>query len=73
MPAYFGDVARVRHERELDYLLGKLAERSREAVLDELRAISKIVVLRYRFTRLGILCAVAGGALGCCATSPTGR
>ena len=61
--AYFGDVSRVRHERDLDCLLGQLAERPSEAVLSELRAISKIVVTKYRFTRCGILCAVAGGTL----------
>jgi hypothetical protein len=61
--AYFGDVARVRHERDLGYLLAQLAERPGEATLNELRAISKIVVTKYRFTWYGILCAVAGGAL----------
>ncbi|MGH4010211.1 MAG: Pycsar system effector family protein [Pseudonocardiaceae bacterium] len=60
---YFGDVSRVRHERDLGYLLRELAERPSEAVLSELRAISKIVVIKYLFTRLGILCAVTGGAL----------
>jgi hypothetical protein len=61
--AYFGDVSRIRHERDLANLLVQLAERPSEAVLSELRAISKIVVIKYRFTRLGIMCAVAGGAL----------
>lgn len=61
--AYFGDVARVRHEEELEHLLMQLAERPSEAVLSELRAVSKIVVTKYRFTRCGILCAVAGGVL----------
>lgn len=61
--AYFGDVARVRHEGDLEYLLMQLAERPSEAVLSELRAISKIVVTKYRFARCGILCAIAGGAL----------
>jgi hypothetical protein len=61
--AYFGDVSRVRHERELEYLITQLAERPDDAVLSELRAVSKIVVIKYRFTRFGIWCAVAGGAL----------
>lgn len=61
--AYFGDVARVRHERDLEHLLTRLAERPGEAVLSELRTISEIVVTKYRFTWCGILCAVAGGAL----------
>ncbi|HEY2764169.1 MAG TPA: Pycsar system effector family protein [Pseudonocardiaceae bacterium] len=60
---YYGDVARVRHERDLGYLLGRLAGSPSEAVLSELRAISKIIVLKYRFIRYGILCGVAGGAL----------
>lgn len=59
---YFGDVARVRHQ-ELGHLLGQLGERSNEALLTELRAISKIVLIKYRFTRLGILCAATGAAL----------
>ncbi|MGH3832808.1 MAG: Pycsar system effector family protein, partial [Pseudonocardiaceae bacterium] len=61
--AYFGDVARVRHEGDLEYLLMQLAERPSEAVLSELSAISKIVVIKYRFARCGILCAIAGGTL----------
>jgi hypothetical protein len=61
--AYFGDVSRVRHERDLEKLLVQLAERPSEAALSELRAISKIVVIKYQFIRLGIFCAVAGGAL----------
>lgn len=63
VPTYFGDVARVRHQRDLGNLLGRLGERSTEALLTELRAISKIVVIKYRFTRLGILCAVTGAAV----------
>jgi hypothetical protein len=61
--AYFGDVSRIRHERDLGYLLGKLAENPAEAVLSELRAVSKIVLTKYRYMRLGILCVVAGCAL----------
>jgi len=61
--AYFGDVAGVRHEQDLGFLLAQQATRPDDAVLKELRAISKIVMAKYRFTRLGILCAAAGGVL----------
>lgn len=60
---YFGDVARIRNAQDFDHLLARLAECPHEAVLSELKAISKIVLTKYRFTRFGILCAVAGGAL----------
>jgi hypothetical protein len=63
VPTYFGDVAQVRHQHELGHLLGQLGDRSSDALLTELRAISKIVVIKYRFTRLGILCAATGAAL----------
>jgi hypothetical protein len=59
---YFGEVARVRHQ-ELGHLLEQLADRSSDALLTELRAISEIVVIKYRFARLGILCAATGAAL----------
>jgi hypothetical protein len=61
--AYFGDVSRIRHERDWGHLLGKLAENSHEAVLSELISVSKIVVAKYRYLRLGIFCVVAGCAL----------
>lgn len=63
VPTYFGDVARVRHQQDLGRLLGRFSERSGDALLTELRAVSKIVVIKYRFTRLGILCATIGTAL----------
>ena len=63
MLAYFGDMSRIRHERDLGHLLGELAENPHEAVLSELRSVSKIVVAKYRYIRLGIFCVIAGCAL----------
>jgi hypothetical protein len=63
MLAYFGDVSRVKYDQDFDYLLARLTERSDEAVVSELKAISKIVLTKYHFLRLGILCAMTGGAL----------
>lgn len=61
--AYFCDVSRIRHERDLGHLFDKLAENPDEAVLSELIAVSKIVLTKYRYMRLGIFCVVAGCAL----------
>jgi Family of unknown function (DUF5706) len=59
--AHFGDVSRVRHECDLGYLIGQLATRPGDAILSELKIISKIVVTKYRFTQLGIMLSIAGG------------
>lgn len=61
--AYFGEISRIRDERDMEELLRQLAERPSDAVLGELKAISKIVATKYRFAWFGILCAVAGGTL----------
>jgi hypothetical protein len=61
--AYFGHMSKARHKQELEYLITQLAKRPSEAVLSELRTISRILITKYQFTQLGILCAVAGGVL----------
>jgi Family of unknown function (DUF5706) len=61
--AYFGDVSQIRHERDFCHISGKLTENSRETILSELRTINKVVLTKYRYIRLGILCVVAGCVL----------
>lgn len=63
MIAHFGDLARARHDRDLGSLLARQTVRPDDVVLKELRTISKIVLAKYRLTRLGILCAAVGGVL----------
>lgn len=60
---YFGDVAAVRSDGELAHRLGQATDRSHELVLRELRAVSAIVMAKYRYTRWGILCAAVGASL----------
>ncbi|GDY32545.1 Pycsar system effector family protein [Gandjariella thermophila] len=60
---YFGDVAAVRDAAELGQRLGRAAEHPEGPLLGELSAISRIVTTKYRLTRYGILCTIAGAIL----------